>query len=151
MITMSTEWRYANDGLAITKNQHEPNRYSKSNLFEDNIFKRSMLDSSWVTRYFLLSLTITTTSWSKETRKPPPIHDKQLQKYPPPQNKLAYVMRLDEIKILNSVNSESILRWCKTTVKGVAQWKLYTNCVDCSTPIKNWHNYWGLHYIGKTS
>ena len=41
MTTMSIGWRDGDNRLAITNNQHEPNRYSKSHLIEDNINKIS--------------------------------------------------------------------------------------------------------------
>ena len=79
MATMSTEWKYGN--------QHVPNRYSKASLIKESICRLYRCYSPRVMIYLPLSLASTTTSWTKETRKPQPFHDKNIQKYPLPLQK----------------------------------------------------------------
>ena len=40
--TVSRGWRDGEDRLAITNKQHEPNRYPKASLIEDNMCKLSV-------------------------------------------------------------------------------------------------------------
>ena len=69
MKTMIRGWRYGGDRLAITKNQHAPNRYSKASIIEDNICKLSLCNSPWLTRYLSLYPTSTNYSWTKDKGK----------------------------------------------------------------------------------
>ena len=77
---MGNRGRYGGDRLAITNNNHGPNRYSKVYLIEDHICKLSGCDSPWATIYCPLYFSATTTFWPKEIRKLQPFHDNNIQK-----------------------------------------------------------------------
>ena len=69
MTIMSKVWIDSSNILAITNNHHAPNRYSKAYAIKDNICKLYVCDSPWLTRYLLLSITTTVTSWPEEKSK----------------------------------------------------------------------------------
>ena len=81
---MSKGYRDDYDRLSIKNNQHALSISSKAYLFKDNTFKLSICDQPCLASYCPLSLTVTVTSWPKETRKLPTIHHKRLQKAPKP-------------------------------------------------------------------
>ena len=84
---MNKVCRDRGDRLAITNNQHAPDRYSKVYLIQDAICKLYGRDSPWVTNHHPFFLTTTATFLKKETKKLQPFHDKQLQKAPLPLQK----------------------------------------------------------------
>ena len=136
---MSIGRRYGGDRFTITKNQHTPNRYSKAYLIEDDIRKLSGRDSPWVTSYHVFSLTTAATSWPKGTKKPQPSHDKQIQKYLLPLQKIAYDESKGETKMQVAAEfSMGLLRW-RIIVKAVRLYSFFVDTFDHSILILNCH------------
>ena len=146
MKTISKVWRDSIDRLAMGNNHHAPNRYSKVSLIKYNICKQSGWESPWVKSYFPLSIS-TATSWTKETRKTPLFHDKQLQKYSKSTAaiaKIAYGTLLAEKNMWAMADVGRVPFLWQEIVKMAATWWLSVNCLHCSILIPNYWNLGGL-------
>ena len=99
MSNTSKGCRYGGNKLSISNSQHAKNWYSKQSLTNDNICKLSVQDSTGVMIYWpLYSTTTTSSSWTKDIKNAPPLHDKQPQTTLLLTQKIAYITRTGKMK-----------------------------------------------------